>query len=182
MVLQGDGVTVELEGTTFISKTGITSTTFKTVPDVPFSTFELTLPQGRYSALTANLPASSHGSFCGQSLAMPTEFLAQNGLKINQSTKINVEGCSNSISLVSHSLNAHNLTVSVSVPAAGKLNASGNGLSTQTKTTKGRETITLNLSKKRAGKLRTTVKITFTSSTGKDRRKQSKTLKITPQK
>jgi hypothetical protein len=28
-------------------KNGITSTTFKTVPDVPFETFELTLPQGR---------------------------------------------------------------------------------------------------------------------------------------
>ena len=36
MVLQGDGVTIELVGTTFISKAGITSTTFKTVPDQPF--------------------------------------------------------------------------------------------------------------------------------------------------
>ena len=54
MVLQGYGVTVDLVGTTFISKAGVTSTTFKTVPDVPFSTFELTLPEGPYSALTAN--------------------------------------------------------------------------------------------------------------------------------
>ena len=45
MVLQGYGVTVDLVGTTFISKSGITSTTFKAVPDVPFSTFELNLPQ-----------------------------------------------------------------------------------------------------------------------------------------
>ena len=44
--LQGYGVTVDLVGTTFISKAGITSTTFKTVPDQPFSTFELTLPEG----------------------------------------------------------------------------------------------------------------------------------------
>jgi hypothetical protein len=36
VVLQGDGVTVELVGSTFI-KNGITSTTFKTVPDVPFN-------------------------------------------------------------------------------------------------------------------------------------------------
>jgi hypothetical protein len=54
MVLQGYGVTVDLVGTTFISKAGITSTTFKTVPDVPFSTFELTLPEKQYSALAAN--------------------------------------------------------------------------------------------------------------------------------
>ena len=87
MVLQGYGVTVDLVGTTFISKAGITSTTFKTVPDVPFSTFTLTLPQGKFSALAAN------GNLCTSKLAMPTEFLAQNGLKINQSTKIAVTGC-----------------------------------------------------------------------------------------
>ena len=44
MVLQGYGVTIDLVGTTFISKKGITSTTFKTVPDTPFNTFELKLP------------------------------------------------------------------------------------------------------------------------------------------
>ena len=44
IVLQGYGVTVHLVGSTFISKQGITSSTFKTVPDVPVGTFELTLP------------------------------------------------------------------------------------------------------------------------------------------
>jgi hypothetical protein len=87
MVLQGYGVTVDLVGTTFISKAGITSSTFKTVPDVPFTTFELVLPEGKYSALAAN------GVLCTSKLAMPTEFLAQNGLKINKSTPISVTGC-----------------------------------------------------------------------------------------
>ena len=40
-------------GRPFISKAGVTTTTFKTVPDEPFSSFELTLPKGPYSALTA---------------------------------------------------------------------------------------------------------------------------------
>jgi hypothetical protein len=93
MVLQGYGVTVDLVGTTNISKAGITSTTFKTVPDVPFDTFTLTLPQGKFSALAANVPTKDHYSLCGQTLAMPTEFLAQNGAKINESTKIGVTGC-----------------------------------------------------------------------------------------
>ncbi|HEY2142274.1 MAG TPA: hypothetical protein VGG98_09480 [Solirubrobacteraceae bacterium] len=87
MVLQGNGVTVDLTGSTFISKSGITSTTFRSVPDTPFSAFELTLPQGKYSALAAN------GNLCKSKLAMPTELLAQNGVKINQSTKIAVTGC-----------------------------------------------------------------------------------------
>ncbi len=88
MVLQGYGVTVDLVGTTFISKAGITSTTFKAVPDVPFNTFELTLPEGKFSALAAN------GNLCKtKQLAMPTAFTAQNGLAIHQTTKIHVTGC-----------------------------------------------------------------------------------------
>jgi hypothetical protein len=93
MVLQGYGVTIDLVGSTFISKAGITSSTFKTVPDVPISSFELTLPEGRYSALAANLPARAKGSFCGQKLAMPTAFTAQNGAVIHESTKITVTSC-----------------------------------------------------------------------------------------
>jgi hypothetical protein len=93
MVLQGYGVTVDLVGTTYISHAGITSTTFKTVPDVPFNTFELTLGQGPYSALAANLPTKDKGNFCGQTLTMPTAFVAQNGLEIHESTKISVSGC-----------------------------------------------------------------------------------------
>jgi hypothetical protein len=93
MVLQGYGVTVDLVGTTFISRAGVTSTTFKTVPDTPFNTFELTLPQGKFSALTSNLPVTANGSFCGQKLVMPTEFVAQNGAVIHQSTPVTATGC-----------------------------------------------------------------------------------------
>jgi hypothetical protein len=87
MVLQGYGVRIDLVGSTFISKAGITSTTFKTVPDTPFNTFELNLPQGKFSALAAN------GNLCKSKLTMPTAFVAQNGLEIHQSTKISVTGC-----------------------------------------------------------------------------------------
>ncbi len=91
MVLQGDGVTIDLVGTTFISKAGVTSTTFKTVPDTPFSSFELTLPQGEYSALTAL------GNLCAQQSTMPTEFVAQNGAEIHESTKVGVTGCTKKV-------------------------------------------------------------------------------------
>jgi hypothetical protein len=87
IVLQGYGVTVDLVGTTFISKAGITSTTFKTVPDVPVGVFELKLPQGRFSALAAT------GNLCQAKLKMPTAFVAQDGAEIHQSTKIGVTGC-----------------------------------------------------------------------------------------
>jgi hypothetical protein len=87
VVLQGYGIRVDLVGSTFISKKGITSSTFKSVPDVPVSSFELYLPEGRYSALAAN------GNLCTSSLAMPTTFTAQNGAVFTQSTKIAVSGC-----------------------------------------------------------------------------------------
>jgi uncharacterized repeat protein (TIGR01451 family) len=87
VVLQGDGVRINLVGSTFISRTGITSSTFKTVPDAPVSAFELTLPKGQYSALAAN------GNLCTSKLVMPTTIEGQNGKLIKQSTKIAVTGC-----------------------------------------------------------------------------------------
>lgn len=117
VVLQGYGVTVELHGETFISK-GITSSTFRTVPDVPVGSFELTLPQGPDSALAANgnlcnatraivkrerIHVKVHGHIrirtktihkrIATNLEMPTMFSAQNGMVIHQNTPIGVTGC-----------------------------------------------------------------------------------------
>ncbi len=90
VVLQGDNVTVDLVGDTFIdTKTNITSSTFKEVPDVPIQSFELNLPQGPYSALAANT------NLCKVKggLKMPTAFTGQNGAVIHESTPIGVTGC-----------------------------------------------------------------------------------------
>ncbi|MGA7704759.1 MAG: hypothetical protein WB998_07670 [Solirubrobacteraceae bacterium] len=88
IVLQGYGVTIDLVGDTFIdSKTNVTSSTFKQVPDVPIASFELNLPEGPYSALAAPK------SLCGTKLAMPTAFTGQNGATIKQNTPITVTGC-----------------------------------------------------------------------------------------
>jgi hypothetical protein len=86
-VLQGYGVRVDLIGSTFISKVGITSSTFTNVPDVPVSSFELFLPQGPYSALT------TAGNPCTSKLVMPTLFVAQDGARLKQNTPIHVTGC-----------------------------------------------------------------------------------------
>jgi hypothetical protein len=122
IVLQGYGITIDLVGSTFISKSGITSSTFKTVPDQPVTSFELTLPEGKFSALAANgnLCASTkavtvskrvtrriHGrtrrvtvkvkKSVAAPLAMPTEFVAQNGAVLKQNTKIAVTGCAKKV-------------------------------------------------------------------------------------
>jgi hypothetical protein len=170
MVLQGYGVTVDLVGTTFISKAGVTSTTFKTVPDVPFSTFELTLPEGKFSALAAN------GNLCTSKLSMPTEFIGQNGAPIYESTPIGVTGCKPAITVKSHKVKGKTATIAVTVPAAGKLVATGKGLSKGSGKTSKAGTITVKLTltkaettklkKHRGRKLRAKVKLTFTPKQG----------------
>ena len=87
IVLTGYGTTIDLHSETFINPAGITSSTFRTIPDAPVGTFELTLPQGKFSALAAN------GNLCASKLIMPTAFTAQNGATIKQNTPITTTGC-----------------------------------------------------------------------------------------
>ena len=87
IVLKGYGLRIDLVGSTQIKK-GVTTTTFKATPDAPFSSFELNLPEGKYSALAAN------ANLCtAKNLTMPSEFTAQNGAPFTQQTKIAVTGC-----------------------------------------------------------------------------------------
>lgn len=112
-VLQGDGVTVVLKGATEInSKTGITSSDFKSVPDVPIDSFQMVLPEGPDSALAATGNLCSHTvtertktTVDGQvvyrkrrireklTLKMPTTITGHNGAVIKKTTIIAVEGC-----------------------------------------------------------------------------------------
>jgi hypothetical protein len=93
LVLKGYGVTIELQGNTFIDhKTGVTSATFRSLPDVPFETVEVSLPTGEYSEFGSNLPHESY-DFCGRKLTMPTMFTAANGAEIHQNTPITITGC-----------------------------------------------------------------------------------------
>jgi hypothetical protein len=121
-VMQGYGVRVDLVASTFISTAGITSSTFKQIPDVPIASFELYLPEGPYSALGAN------GNLCTSTLKMPTTFVAQNGAVIHQSTPIEVTGCKPAIRAVGHSVKGSHASISVTVPSGGTLVATGSDI------------------------------------------------------
>jgi hypothetical protein len=86
IVLQGEGITLVLDGNTYIKK-GVTSSAFKAVPDAPVSEFNLVLPEGPHSILAA------YGNLCKKPLDMPTEITGQNGAVIKQTTRIAVSGC-----------------------------------------------------------------------------------------
>ncbi|HXC46320.1 MAG TPA: hypothetical protein VNU24_06910 [Solirubrobacteraceae bacterium] len=118
LVLQEDGVSLVLTGSTSIGKSELSSISFDGLPDLPIGSLELYLPSGAHSLLSAG------GSLCAPSrtamsrrdvlaivhgravrrvvkvpkparagLLMPTELLAQNGAVVHQSTKIEVSGC-----------------------------------------------------------------------------------------
>ncbi len=92
LVLQGEGITLILDGQTAIKK-GITTSSFQSVPDAPFDTVEADLPEGPHSALTTNLRVSAKYSLCGQRLTIPTALTGQNGVVLNQDVKVAVFGC-----------------------------------------------------------------------------------------
>lgn len=106
MVLQGSGITVELEGNTNVHK-NVTSSDFKSVPDVPVNSFQLTLPAGPHSALdaTGNLCTTTvtkrvkvkvYGKTVyrkrkvteKRTLSMPTTITSQAGGALKQNTTI----------------------------------------------------------------------------------------------
>jgi hypothetical protein len=117
IVLQGEGVTVILDGATDI-KRGITSSTFAAVPDAPISGFTLNLPEGPYSALGAT------ATLCDQKLLMPTTIIGQNGVVVKQNTRIAVSGCPK-VKIVSARVRGATASLILQTRAAGRLAVSG---------------------------------------------------------
>ena len=138
LVLSGNGVQIILVGNTNINeKTNVTTTTFATNPDVPFTGFELNLPSGPNSAL------GGVGNLCKQSLVMPTTITGQNGKVIKQNTPIAVTGCP--VVVLSRFTHNRQAVVTVKAPAAGRVSGSGAHLGTRYKHPGKAKKVTLNL-------------------------------------
>ncbi len=129
VVLEGEGVRLDLTGSTVITASGASSVAFEAIPDIPIDSFELHLPQGPHSMLgaTSSLCTPSrtvvvpheitqhvHGRAVHRSirerkhvaanLVMPSELLAQNGAIVDRDTKIEVSGCAASKAKVARGL------------------------------------------------------------------------------
>ncbi len=138
LVLQGEGITIVLDGKTDI-KDGITYSRFEAAPDAPFTSFETELPAGPNSILAANVPAKEDYSLCKASLAMPTTITAQNGAVISQSTSIAVSGCGGvlafkaakpSVKITKTTLKGDTLLVTVKTSAKGRIRIAGSDFKT----------------------------------------------------
>jgi hypothetical protein len=118
VVLQGDGVSIVLLGSTAVESSGLSRIDFDALPDIPIDSLELYLPQGPHSVLGANTGLCAptrtvtvkhtelervDGRAVSRvvemrkrvraSLLMRAELVAQNGAVIHQSTKLEVSGC-----------------------------------------------------------------------------------------
>jgi hypothetical protein len=118
VVLQGDGVRLDLLGPTTIAKTSIGSVAFNATPDVPLARLELFLPAGPHSLLAANTSLCAPGKVLtvkrrvtqrvrgralrrtvkvrerlAATLPLRSELAAHNGAVVHQTTQITVIGC-----------------------------------------------------------------------------------------
>jgi len=154
--LQGENVTLVLQGETFVSSSGIVQVTFPAVPDAPFSTFETQLPAGPHSEFTSTQTATrARASQCGEKLIAPVAMVGQNGTQLSQNVKLQVTGCAAaapSISLVKVRRSAHALFVTVKTSAKGGVRIAGTGLRTFVKTGTGAGKHTFEVALTRAGR------------------------------
>jgi hypothetical protein len=135
-VLQGDGVRVILVSNTAI-RNGITTSTFASLPDVPFASFRLTLPPGPHSAL------ASYGNLCAAPLLMPMAWTAQSGRQLQLTPRIAVTGCG--VRIVRRRLKGRFVLLTVQTYAPGRVTASGRGLRKASRLARTPSTFTLKL-------------------------------------
>jgi hypothetical protein len=180
LILEGDGgVRVILVGNTDIKK-GITTSTFASIPDVPVSSFALTLPAGPHSAL------ASYGNLCSRPLVMPTTITAQSGAQLKLNTRISVLGCG--MRIVRRRVSGRFLLLTIQTYAPGRVSASGHNLRKVSRRLGKPTTVTLKLTlapkirralKKHHHNVRLAVGVLFTPSThGEPTVRGSTTLKL----
>jgi hypothetical protein len=87
LLLNGQGVSVRLSAAVTITSRGPVTAVFQALPDVPISTFELTLPAGPHSMLGAT------ENVCRKALKIPYQLTDPGGSIAKGSAAIAVRGC-----------------------------------------------------------------------------------------
>jgi hypothetical protein len=87
LVLQSEGVRIDLTGALYVDERNVTSATFRSIPDVPIRRLDLILPEGSRSILAAS------ASLCERALHMSTAITGQNGARVKRAVTVGVAGC-----------------------------------------------------------------------------------------
>jgi uncharacterized repeat protein (TIGR01451 family) len=183
-VLQGEGVTLDVDGQSFVSHAGALKVTVASVPDAPFSTFETSLPAGRYSQFTSvRSTGQASGSQCGESLAVPVTMVSQAGTELKSTTKLQVTGCKASrprVSLGKAKASVSGVVVTVKTSARGRVSLSASGLKGLVKSNVGagthRFTLAYTTAGKSAARAHRKVQLTVGLTVGKQKASGRRTL------
>lgn len=173
-VLQAEGVTLDVEGESFVSSSGALKVTVPAVPDAPFSTFEAVLPSGPTSQFTsAKSSTQAVSSQCGESMVAPVTMVGQNGAETSEDVKVQISGCGPEVSITKTKRTAKGLTVVVKTSERGSVRVSGVGIGTLAKkgVAAGKHTLQLHLtaSGKQKARSHKKVKITVELVVGKQK-------------
>jgi hypothetical protein len=152
-ILEGSGITVNLSGTLNLGN-GIQST-FATVPDVPISSFRLSLP-----ASPSNSALSAGADLCATPLKFSASILGQNGKKVDLvNSPVDVAGCT--FKVTGAKVVKRKATITMRLPAPGRVKLFGPGLKSVTKNyaAAGTYKVKMSLSKKGVRALEKRLKI-----------------------
>jgi hypothetical protein len=175
LVVEADGIKIVLVGNTDI-KNNITTSTFASTPDAPINSVKVSLPTGPDSLLGAN------GDLCRRPLVMPTTITGQNGKVTKQNTIISVSGCG--VKVIGHKIVGHTAFLTVKTFAAGRITASGAGVSRVSRSlSKAANTASLKVPLSSSGRgkrkpFKAKIKVSFTPKSGKGARSSS-TVSVT---
>lgn len=143
-VLQGEGVTIVVDGQSSLAANGALTSTFTSIPDAPFSSLQAKLPAAPNSLFTN---ARTHGTLCGEKLVAAVTLVAHDGGEINENTSMAIAGCPPSspspppppphhppphprVSIKKVKVGARGLTLEVTTSLLGRLRIDGHGLRT----------------------------------------------------
>jgi hypothetical protein len=93
LVLQGEGVRLELEGSLTVAAGGASAIAFKGLPDAPISSLSVSLPKGPDSILGDNGLSRAKGTLCAKKLVLQTSVIGQNLRSLKASPRVTIEGC-----------------------------------------------------------------------------------------
>jgi hypothetical protein len=176
--LSADGVTIYLHADSDVEDEQLVST-FDNLPDAPFSSFELQINGGEHGIL-----AVSNANVCAATQVAYAEYAGQNGKAFADDVTM-ATPCTLGVARTSHTSKA--LKVVVGGIGAGKLSATGNGVSRTSRQIRGQATsatLTLKLAKAtrtalaRGRNVKVKVKVAFVPAGAKKAKTATKTVTI----
>jgi hypothetical protein len=93
IILQGEGVVLELSGSLKISSSNALIFSIGDVPDAEISSLQVNLPAGPGAVLGANDLSKATGSLCGKRLVLRMNVTGQNGVAVKAAPRVSVTGC-----------------------------------------------------------------------------------------